>query len=136
MKFEHRPVLDSIRGIASILVLMFHSGALANGYAGVDVFFVLSGFLINSLIIREIKNEGQLNFPKFYSRRFRRLQPMAVLVLILTAIVYIYFQKSFYGGLHKSSFISSSLYYENLNAIITESDYFQEDEPKSPVIMN
>jgi hypothetical protein len=73
-----------------LLVALGHAGVgfLKGGYVGVDVFFVLSGFLITSLLARELLSTGRLRFVAFYARRVRRLLPAALLVLPVTAIVY------------------------------------------------
>ena len=65
-KFDKREHLDGLRGVAVIQVVLFHSGAqfFVNGYAGVDIFFVLSGYLITSLLIREIYNTKKINYLK------------------------------------------------------------------------
>ena len=77
-----------MRAIAVLLVLVFHVFPewVSGGYIGVDVFFVISGFLICGLIIRETEN-SRFDVINFYSRRIRRLLPAATLVLVFTAIV-------------------------------------------------
>ena len=75
--FEYKPELDAIRGIAVGVVMLYHLGLffegfvppIAGGFLGVDVFFVLSGFLITSVLIRENSNAGQINLKNFYLRR-------------------------------------------------------------------
>ena len=74
-----RPELEGLRAVAVGLVLAYHAGlpGLHGGYIGVDVFFVLSGFLITGLIVRELRVTGSVNLPEFYARRARRLLPAA-----------------------------------------------------------
>ncbi|OQX67677.1 MAG: hypothetical protein B6A08_14200 [Sorangiineae bacterium NIC37A_2] len=82
-----RPDIQGLRALAVLLVLVFHAGlGLDGGYVGVDVFFVLSGFLITRLLVREGEKTGRINFLSFYARRSRRLLPAAVLVLVATTI--------------------------------------------------
>ena len=80
---QYKPAVDGIRAIAVLMVIGFHSftpGA-AGGYLGVDVFFVLSGFLITSLLLDEMEKTGGLNLGRFYLRRFLRLTPALLLML-------------------------------------------------------
>lgn len=78
---HYRPEIDGLRALAVVPVLLFHAGfgALGGGFAGVDVFFVISGFLITSIIHREIR-EGSFSIVSFYERRARRLAPALLLV--------------------------------------------------------
>jgi peptidoglycan/LPS O-acetylase OafA/YrhL len=80
---KHNPSLDGIRALAVIMVLGFHAAApgAAGGYLGVDVFFVLSGFLITSLLMNEIEATGSIRFGRFYLRRCLRLTPALLLML-------------------------------------------------------
>jgi peptidoglycan/LPS O-acetylase OafA/YrhL len=73
----HWSGLDGLRGAAAVAVVLFHAafGPFVNGYAGVDVFFVLSGFLITSLVLREHARTGTVSLPRFYARRVLRLYP-------------------------------------------------------------
>ncbi len=85
-RIAHIPALDGIRGLAVIAVIVYHGdvGALTGGFIGVDLFFVLSGFLITSLLLNEHDKFGRVDLSRFWIRRFRRLLP-AVLVF-LTAV--------------------------------------------------
>src|SRR5437016_12565735 len=76
-KFGFRPVIEGLRAIAILLVVAFHVGipTLQGGFIGVDVFFVISGYLITGLLVREIESTGRLSFVGFYARRARRLLP-------------------------------------------------------------
>ena len=83
-----RPDLEGLRAVAVVLVLLYHASVpgVAGGYVGVDVFFVLSGFLITGLLLREAKRTGTISLPAFYARRARRLLPASALVLLVTVI--------------------------------------------------
>jgi peptidoglycan/LPS O-acetylase OafA/YrhL len=75
-----------MRAVAVLLVVAFHAGLpVTGGYVGVDVFFVLSGFLITGLLVDELRRSGTISFTGFYARRVRRLLPMAAVVLAATA---------------------------------------------------
>jgi peptidoglycan/LPS O-acetylase OafA/YrhL len=82
-RLGHVPALDGVRGIAILLVLGYHVGWIPGGFLGVDVFFVLSGFLITTLLLEEWARDGGISFRAFYVRRARRLLP-ALLVLLAT----------------------------------------------------
>jgi peptidoglycan/LPS O-acetylase OafA/YrhL len=81
---KHVPALDGIRALAVLLVMAFHAIAphTGGGYLGVDVFFVLSGFLITSILLQEIGATGSINVRRFYLRRILRLMPALVLMLL------------------------------------------------------
>ena len=84
------PGLDGLRGLAVAAVVIYHffGDALPGGYLGVDMFFVLSGFLITSLLLREYDTTGTVNLKDFWVRRLRRIMPTAIVVLVIcTAIV-------------------------------------------------
>ena len=82
--FPHIPALDGLRGVAVALVVGYHVApdALPGGFLGVDVFFVLSGFLITSLLLAEAQSRGRVDLGRFYVRRARRLAPALLLVLL------------------------------------------------------
>ena len=79
------PALDGLRGAAVIGVLLFHDGRLSGGFLGVDLFFALSGFLITGLLLAERTGAGAIDLRHFWERRFRRLLP-AVLVLLIAIV--------------------------------------------------
>ena len=80
--FGYRSELDGLRAIAVLTVVVFHSrgGVFPGGYIGVDVFFVLSGYLITSLLMSEHGRNGRISFRRFYARRALRLLPALLLV--------------------------------------------------------
>src|SRR5690606_11776191 len=84
----YRPDIDGLRALAVLAVLGDHAGvpALAGGYVGVDVFFVISGFLSTGLLVAELDRTGRISLGGFYARRVRRLLPAAVTVLLAVAI--------------------------------------------------
>lgn len=135
LTFEHRPPLDGIRALAALLVIFFHAGTpvFDHGYVGVDVFFVLSGFLITSLLVRELLNTGRLNFVGFYARRARRLLPAALLVLIVTAVAYELVASEVAVAENRGGFVAAALYVSNWFFLAESQDYFAEDGPPSPV---
>ncbi|HEX4490820.1 MAG TPA: acyltransferase [Acidimicrobiia bacterium] len=80
------PALDGLRGVAVLAVLLFHDNRLTGGYLGVDLFFVLSGFLITTLLLVEHRDRGRVGLARFYERRARRLLPALGVALVLVAI--------------------------------------------------
>ncbi len=85
---EFRPDVEGLRAIAVIAVVLFHMkvGGFEGGFVGVDVFFVLSGFLITQLLLRELETSGSVSLHDFWARRARRLLPASCLVLVVTVI--------------------------------------------------
>ncbi len=68
----HVAALDGLRGLAVVAVMLFHAGKLRGGFLGVDLFFVLSGFLITSLLLDEVANTARVDLVAFWGRRMRR----------------------------------------------------------------
>ncbi len=83
-----RQDIEGLRAIAILMVVAFHSGLsrMRGGFVGVDVFFVLSGYLITRLLVREFEATGRVDLLEFYARRIRRLLPAAALVLVVTLL--------------------------------------------------
>lgn len=79
-RLGHLPALDGLRALAVIAVFLFHAGVISGGFVGVDVFFVVSGFLITALAITEIEQLGRLRLGAFWARRARRLLPAVFLL--------------------------------------------------------
>lgn len=94
-RLNHRPALDGLRGISIILVLILHVNLLypfpvtllKGGFLGVDMFFVISGFLITSLLVEESERTGGISLRQFYLRRALRLAPALVAVLVFTLLL-------------------------------------------------
>jgi peptidoglycan/LPS O-acetylase OafA/YrhL len=85
----HRPALDGVRGLAILLVVGFHGGlpGMEGGFVGVQLFFVLSGFLITTLLLQESERRGRIALRRFYARRALRLLP-ALVVLLAAVLIY------------------------------------------------
>ena len=84
----YRPDIDGLRAVAVSSVVIFHAfpGLLPGGFVGVDVFFVISGFLITGLLFNEVARNGTVSIQGFYARRIRRILPLSSLVLILILV--------------------------------------------------
>src|SRR4051812_33760570 len=85
---RHRRLdVQGLRAIAVIVVVLFHAGLpVSGGFVGVDVFFVISGFVITAMLMREWGDTGRINFGRFYLRRFKRLTPALALVAAVTVV--------------------------------------------------
>ena len=132
--FAYRPHLDGLRAVAVLLVFIFHAApsSLPGGFIGVDVFFVLSGFLITSILLRQV-DAGTASLLDFYRRRFQRLLP-AAFVLLLTVIA----AESIWGSVieattRRREAISTVFYVANWNLIDQADDYFAEGFAPSPL---
>jgi len=134
MKRHYRPDIDGIRAIAVMSVLLFHAGfaSFSGGYVGVDVFFVISGFLITRLIKDEIK-EGRFSFGEFYARRARRLFPALFVTVAATFLLAVLMfspdhMRRFAGELIYAVTSLSNFYFWN------ESGYFDADAHFKPLL--
>lgn len=87
-RLKYRADIDGLRAVAVIFVLIFHAfpNLLSGGFVGVDVFFVISGFLITSILMKEI-SENKFSIYHFYDRRIRRIFPALIVVLVTNLIV-------------------------------------------------
>jgi len=79
--------IQGLRALAAVIVTFFHARLLPGGFIGVDIFYVISGYLITGLILREIDSTGRLNLSAFYQRRIKRLLPTSLFVLFVTALI-------------------------------------------------
>jgi len=130
-----RPDVEGLRAVAIGLVVLYHAGVsrLPGGFVGVDVFFVISGFLITGLLIKELERTGTISLSRFYARRAKRLLPAAATVLLattaLTALVLPQIRWRDTGG----DIVSAALYVVNWRLAGRSVDYLAEDTAPSPV---
>ena len=128
------PQIQGLRALAALLVTLFHAKWISGGFIGVDIFYVISGFLITGLLIREVDRNGTINFKEFYARRFKRLLPTSFFVLGVTAIV----AWMLIPGTMRSSLgrdvIAASLYVSNYLFAWWQADYQNLDATPSPLI--
>ena len=130
-----RTDIQGMRAIAVALVVTFHvfPAAMPGGYIGVDVFFVISGFLICGLILKDAERNGRFNVLSFYDRRIRRLLPAASAVLVVTAFCsYLMVPETRWIDTGRE-IIASTLYVENLHLHYQSIDYLTADKLPSPV---
>ena len=123
MRINYRPEIDGLRSIAVVAVIIYHAQIFIfgdqlfkGGFIGVDIFFVISGYLITSIILIELNNTGTFSFKNFYERRVRRLLPALLLVMLvsfpfawsyLSPVSFVDYSKSILSSL----FFSSNIYF-------------------------
>jgi peptidoglycan/LPS O-acetylase OafA/YrhL len=132
--FKYRPDIDGIRAIAVLMVLVVHAypASLPNGFVGVDLFFVISGYLITSILCREL-TQGSFSIRDFYVRRINRIFPALLLVLIFCLFIgpWILYPTEF-GSLSKSAFFST-LFAANVHFYL-ESGYWDVASKLKPLL--
>ncbi|MEO6877315.1 MAG: acyltransferase, partial [Gemmatimonadaceae bacterium] len=135
-RLPFRPDIEGLRAIAVLLVIAFHSGipGTTGGFVGVDVFFVISGFLITSLLIDEAERSGTISLPTFYARRIRRLFPAASAVLLATLAAAAVVQPPLQQLLTAASTRAAGFYLSNIHFARLASDYFSGDVKTDPVL--
>ena len=135
-RLAYLPALDGVRAAAVVAVMMFHGGIphMDGGFMGVDAFFVLSGFLITSLLIGEWRQTLTIKLGAFWARRARRLLPALFLMLIFVAFfASVIVPKGTYGALRLDA-LSTLLYVSNWHFILVNSNYFNETAASSPLL--
>src|SRR3954453_7023007 len=87
-RLGHEPALDGLRAVAVVCVMLYHGRVdwAGGGFLGVDTFFVISGFLITTLLVSEHRSEGRISLRAFWGRRVRRLFPAMALLLVAVAV--------------------------------------------------
>ena len=131
---SHRVDVQGLRAVAVLLVLATHAlGIPSGGYVGVDVFFVLSGFLITGLLVREHAHTGRIDLRGFYGRRARRLLPAGLLALAATNLA----TSLLLGGERSTQALTDSTwaaaFLANVHFAAVGTDYFDQTRPPSPV---
>ena len=133
---RYRPHLDGVRAIAVYLVVAFHAGLglLAGGFIGVDIFFVLSGYLVTSILVRDLRSSGQIRGRQFYARRVRRILPAAAATLLGTAVVYSIVASPAEVLDALGGFRAAFLYVANWYFIRQSANYFAANVSSNPVL--
>ncbi len=134
IELSHIDGLDGLRGLAVAAVVLYHGGFswAKGGFLGVELFFVLSGFLITSLLVREWLSSGQIVLSNFWARRARRLLPALFVLVVVIGIYY-----AFHGtigavpGLFGDG-LATLFYYSNWHQIAVGANYFVQSGPTSP----
>ncbi|HLL66773.1 MAG TPA: acyltransferase family protein [Micromonosporaceae bacterium] len=130
-----RPDIEGMRAVAVILVVLYHAGitALGGGYVGVDVFFVISGFLITTKLFGELSTSGTVSVTRFWARRATRLLPASVLVLVSTLIAaWLWLPPTRFPSISMDG-ITAALYAVNWRLAMQGVDYLNVGAPPSPL---
>jgi peptidoglycan/LPS O-acetylase OafA/YrhL len=132
----HRDDIQGLRAVAVLLVVLGHAGVpfLSGGFVGVDVFFVLSGFLITGILLAEFAGRGSISLPNFYLRRARRILPAAALTLVVTDIAAHHLLNFVRAREAVNDSIWSALFAANVHFARQGSDYFAQGQPPSPFL--
>src|SRR5829696_7610162 len=130
-----RPEIQALRALAVGLVVIYHlwPAAVPGGFIGVDVFFAISGFLITSMLLRELDREGTIRLAAFWARRARRLLPAALVTLLACAVATIALVPLFYREGFLGDIRASAAYVQNWHLAAIETDYFASEGAPSPV---
>jgi peptidoglycan/LPS O-acetylase OafA/YrhL len=131
---KYRPDVDGLRAVAVLLVLHFHAfpAAMPGGFIGVDVFFVISGFLITGIIARELE-QGRFSLLTFYIRRVRRIFPALIVVLAVTLVLgWFWMLPAAFAQLGTDVFASAG-FAANI-ALLLQSGYFDVESAKKPLL--
>lgn len=131
---ERNPQIQALRALAALLVLVYHAKWLDGGYIGVDIFYVISGFLITGILIRELDSKNTISLIAFYARRTKRLLPASFLVIFATGIAgYIFLPASMRESFGRD-IIAASTYISNFLFALWENDYQNLNSTPSPFI--
>jgi peptidoglycan/LPS O-acetylase OafA/YrhL len=131
-----RPDIEGLRAVAIVAVLLCHAGVpfLAGGYVGVDVFFVISGFLITRLLVGELDRSGTISLRGFYARRAKRLLPLSAVLLAVVGILSMILLSPLRDTEVAGDITSSALYVANWHFAAQSVDYFAQGLEPSPVL--
>jgi peptidoglycan/LPS O-acetylase OafA/YrhL len=131
---SRRRDIQGLRAVAILAVVAYHAGLpVPGGYVGVDVFFVISGYLITQLLWREFSEGGRLSFAAFYARRARRLLPSAVLVIVVTVVVSVAVLGPLQVKAVAKDAVACALYVGNYRFAFQATNYLNSQGPVSPL---
>ncbi len=141
MRSNYKPEIDGLRALAIVSVVIYHAEItlydftlLQGGYLGVDIFFVISGFIISTLLLREFKLQNKISIIFFYERRLRRIFPALVFTLILGSILGWFFLLPSEFVFFAKSVISSIIFNANHFFYINEVSYISEEAKSLPLL--
>jgi len=132
----YRPVIEGLRGIAVLLVVVFHCHipGFSGGFIGVDVFFVLSGYLITGLLVAEVQEAARVSLLAFYARRARRLLPASALMSVVTLLAGAVILAPNELSVTARAARSTAVYLSNVFFARNAADYFAADVGTNPML--
>jgi peptidoglycan/LPS O-acetylase OafA/YrhL len=133
VRIAHLPALDGLRGLAVLGVLLFHGGHLQGGYLGVDLFFVLSGYLITALLLAEHRRQGHIALGAFWVRRAKRLLPALFALLPLVALYAAFVAEKTELARIRGDGLATLAYVANWHTILAERSYWELFAAPSPL---
>jgi peptidoglycan/LPS O-acetylase OafA/YrhL len=130
---EFRPDIQAVRALAVALVVLYHADipGIHGGFLGVDVFFVVSGFVITNVLLREKASKGTTSIPGFYARRIRRILPAATVVLIATVFATYHWLSYITGGVNANDAKYVAIFIGNFHFASIGTQYFTATQPPS-----
>jgi peptidoglycan/LPS O-acetylase OafA/YrhL len=136
MNVRFRPDIEGLRAVAVILVVLYHAGLpfLQGGFVGIDMFFVVSGYLITSLLAQELNSSGGINLSRFYARRARRLLPALILVVIVVCLIQAVIVSPLVQVNVLKAALATILYSSNLYFAHTQMHYFAQGLNTEPLL--
>lgn len=129
----YRTDIDGLRAIAVISVILFHLGYLPNGYLGVDIFFVISGYLITGIVFNEVI-ENRFSILKFYERRIRRIIPLVLFTTFIAFLPGVFFMLPDDLENLCQSIIASNFSMNNILMYITSDNYWDVRNDYKPLM--
>jgi len=126
--------IQGLRALAAVIVTFFHARLVPGGFIGVDIFYVISGYLITGLILREIESSGRLNLSAFYQRRIKRLLPTSLFVLFSTALISWFVLPTITRDALGRDFFAAATYISNYLFAWWQNDYQNLNATPSPFI--
>ena len=128
------PQIQALRALAAVLVLIYHAKWLDGGYIGVDIFYVISGFLITGILVRELDTKNTISLVAFYARRMKRLLPASFLVVVVTGIAGFFLLPPSMRQTFAKDLLAAATYLSNFLFALWENDYQNLNSTPSPFI--
>lgn len=132
---KYRPDVEGLRAVAVVAVILFHTklASFTGGFIGVDVFYVISGFVITGVLLRKVEGSGSLGFGDFYARRARRILPAAGLVLVATILASYHWLGFVRGAEVADDAKWCAVFLGNFHFLAIGTNYFSSQLPPSPL---